>query len=259
MTIYMQFYMEYILLLVLIVVSAFTSMSEAALLSVSKFKVRNWVEKNKFGAVYAKKLKDNPERLLSTLLVGNNLTNTAAAAITTSIAIKLFQNNAVGIAIGIAAFIILVFGDIVPKSIGTNNNEALSTVVAPVVWYLSIAMYPLIKALDYFLKAINKLIGTKQMSIITKDELKTIIKSVEEGGSIKQTEKKLVQRIFESESTTVGDVMTRKKGIVSVSSDMKISDVLKLQTVKLFQISRIRKKQGQYCRSAVPEGHAKFN
>ena len=230
----MTLHIKAILFFIMIILSAFFAMSETALVSISKFKVRHWVEKKKFGSVYVKKLKDNPEVLLSTVLVGNNLVNTAAAVIATSIAIEIFHENAISIATGVATFFILIFGDITPKSIGANNNELLAPIVAPVIWNLNVALYPLIKILDYFLKAMNKLIGTKKIPIITKEELKSIVKTSEEEGSIKEIEKKMIQRIFDFENTTVGDVMTMKKNIVSVSSDMSIKDALQLPIAKMY-------------------------
>lgn len=230
----MELYTQAALFFVMIVLSAFFAMAETSLVSLSRFKARHWVEKKKFGSSYVKKLKDNPEVLLSTVLIGNNLVNTAAAAIATSIAIGIFHENAIGIAVGIAAFFILIFGDIMPKSIGANNSEILAPMVAPVIWEMSIALYPLIKILEYSLKAVNKLIGAKKIPIITEDELKSIIKASEEEGSIKEIEKKMIQRIFDFDNTSVSDVMTRKKSIVSVSSDMKIKDVLQLPTAKMY-------------------------
>ncbi len=218
----------------MIILSAFFAISEAALISLSNFRVMHWVEKKKFGSTYVKKLKDNPEILLSTVLIGNNLVNTAAAAITTSIAIELFGSNAIGIATGIATFLILIFGDITPKSIGTNNNHILAPIVAPIIWYINLAIYPLIKLLDYFLKGINSLIGTKRIPIIPREELKSIVKASEEEGSIKEIEKKMIHRIFDFENTRVADVMTRKKSMVLVSSDMQIKSVLQLPTVKRY-------------------------
>lgn len=223
-----------ILFFIMIVLSAFFAMSETALVSISKFKVRHWVEKKKFGSVYIKKLKDNPEALLSTILVGNNLVNTAAAAIATSIAIEIFHENAIGIATGVATFFILIFGDITPKSIGANNNELLAPIVAPIIYNLNVAIYPLIKILEYFLKGINKLIGTKKLPIVTEEELKSIVKASEEEGSIKEIEKKMIGRIFDFDNTNVGDVMTRKKSMVIVSSDMQIKGVLQLPTAKMY-------------------------
>ena len=218
----------------MIVLSAFFAMSETALVSLSRFKVRHWVEKKKFGSTYVKKLKDNPGVLLSTILVGNNLVNVAAAAIATSIAIEIFHENAIGIAIGVATFLILIFGDILPKSIGNNNNEILAPIVAPVVWNLSIAIYPLTRALEYFLKGVNKLIGTKKLPIVTEEELKIIVKASEEEGSIKEIEKKMIQRIFDFDNTLVSDVMTRKKSMILVSADMQIKDMLHLPIAKMY-------------------------
>ena len=225
---------QIIILVLLLIVSAFSGMAEAALLSGSRFKTRHWVEKKKFGAVYVKKLKDDPGKLLSTLLMTNNLANTAAAAITTSIAISYFHNNAVGIATGIAAFLIVVFGDVVPKSIGANNSDLLSPIAAPVVWYLGIAIYPVTKLLDLLVRAITKLIGSKKAPFATKEELKSIIKYSEEEGSIQQSEKKLIQRIFEFGNITVSDIMTRKKNIVAVGSEMQIKEVLQMPTSKIY-------------------------
>ena len=230
----MTLHIESILLALMILLSAFFAMSETALLSLSKFKIRHWADKKRLGAIYVKRLRDNPEILLSTILIGNNLVNTAAAAITTSISIQLLESNAIGIAIGVATFLILILGDITPKSIGANNNEILAPIVAPVIWYISIAIYPLVKILDYFLKAINKLVGTKKIPIITREELKTVLKASEEEGSIKEIEKKMIGRIFDFENTTASDVMTRKKSMVMVSSDMKIKDVLNLPTAKMY-------------------------
>src|SRR3989338_10691845 len=101
---------QIITIIVLLILSAFFSASESALLSLSRFKVRYMVEKKRFGAIYVKKLKDDLERLLSTILIGNNIVNVAASAIGTSIAITIFKNNAIGIATGIMTFLILVFG-----------------------------------------------------------------------------------------------------------------------------------------------------
>ena len=223
-----------ILFFFMIVLSAFFAMSETALLSLSKFKARHWMEKKKFGSAYVKKLKDNPEVLLSTILVGNNIANTAAAALATSIALDIFQDNAIGIATGVATFFILIFGDITPKSIGTNNNEILAPLVAPIIWNVNIALYPLIKMLDYFLKGMNKFIGAKKIPIITHEELKSIIKVSEEEGTIKEMEKNMIQRIFDFDNITVSDVMTRKKSMVMVAADMPIKDVLNLQMAKMY-------------------------
>ena len=218
----------------LLVLTAFFSGAEAALLSISRYKVRYMVEKKKFGAAYAKKLKEDPERLFSTILVGNSIVTTALASIATVIALDLFKNNVIAISIGLTAFLILVFGEITPKSIATNNNELVARLFAPTVWYLSVSIYPLVKLLDYFLKGINRLIGSKKIPIITNEELKSIIKVSEEEGTIKEMEKNMIQRIFDFDNITVSDVMTRKKSMVMVAADMPIKDVLNLPMAKMY-------------------------
>jgi len=230
----MEIDLQILLLIVFIIVSALTAMAEAALLSVSKFKVRDWVDKKKFGAVYVKKLKDNPTMFLSTVLITNNLVNTAAAAITTAIAIQYLGSNAVGIAIGIATFLILVFGDIIPKSIGANNNEVISPVIAPVVWNLGIAMYPLIMLLEFLVAGVNKVIGTKKSPLFTKEELKSMLKYSHELGYIEDVEKRLIQRMLDFGKITVSDVMTARKRMMMLSSDMQIKDVLMQPTAKIY-------------------------
>src|SRR3989338_37480 len=230
----MEIYRQVILLAIMIFLSAFFALCESALLSLSKFKVRYLADKKKFGAAHVKKLKDNPEALLSTVLVGNNLVNAAAAVLTTSISLQLFHNNVLGIATGIAAFLILIFGDMIPKSIGANNNEVLAPLIAPIIWYLGIIAYPLIKILDLLLKGINRILGIKKMPLITEEELKHIVKVSEEEGTIQEIEKKLIQRIFDFDTITVADVMTRKDNMISVSSEGTIKDVLHIPTAKMY-------------------------
>ena len=225
---------EIISIVVLLALSAFFSASEAALLSLSRFKVRYMVEKKRFGSAYVKKLKDDPERLLSTILIGYNLVSVAASALGTSIALSVFKSNAIGIATGVMTFLILVFGEITPKSLATRNNEYVSLFAARIIWWLSIAIDPIVHLLNYFLKGINKFFGTKKIPIITKEEIKSIVKASEEEGALKEIEKNMVQRIFDFENTTVGDVMTRKNNMVAVSAGMKIKDVLQLPFTKMY-------------------------
>lgn len=225
---------QIIIIILLIILSAFFSASESALLSLSRFKVHYMVEKKRLGADYIKKLKDDPERLLSTILIGNNIVTIAASVIATSVAINIFKNNAIGIVTGVMAFLILVFGEITPKTLATRHNESFSLFAAPIIWWSSIAINPVIKLLEYFLNAINKLIGAKEIPIITKDEIKSIVKASEEEGVIKEIEQKLFQRIFNFENITLSDVMTGKKYMVLVSAEMQIKDVLQIPMLKMY-------------------------
>ena len=99
--------------------------------------------------------------MLATIFIGNNLANFAASAIATSIMIKIFQNYAIAIATGVMTFLILVFGEITPKSIAAKNNELISRLVAAPIWYLSIILAPILNILDKFLNKFINIIGIK--------------------------------------------------------------------------------------------------
>ena len=106
---------EIIILVILLLLSGFFSGSEVALISLTRVKARYMLDKKKFGAVFVKNLKDDPQRMLATILIGNNLVNVAAAAMATSIMIGIFKIYAIAIATGVMTLLILIFGEITPK------------------------------------------------------------------------------------------------------------------------------------------------
>ena len=139
---------EILILIILLILSGFFSGSEVALVSLTKHKAEYMLKKKKSGAIFVKRLKDNPQKMLATILIGNNLANVAASALATSVMIGIFKNYAVGIATGVMTLLILVFGEITPKSIAAKNNEAISQLVAAPIWYLSIILAPILNILD---------------------------------------------------------------------------------------------------------------
>jgi putative hemolysin len=135
-------------LIVLLILSAFFSSSETALFSISRTKARHLAKQK--GKAYAliKRMKDNPHRLLSTILVGNNVVNVAASALATTLAIKLFSSYAVGFATLIMTALILVFGEVFPKSVATRNNILIARMVIYPIYWLSILFLPIVILLD---------------------------------------------------------------------------------------------------------------
>ena len=187
----MAFGTEIILLIMLLFISGFFSGAEVALISLTKIRAKHMVEQKKFGASYVQRLKDNPQRMLSTILIGNNVANVAASAIATAMAISIFQNFAIGIVTGVMTLLILIFGEITPKSIATQNNEVVSQIVSAPIWYLSIILSPLLTILDKFLNRFIKLMGIKsQEKVITEEEIKSMVQTAEEEGTIKEIERR---------------------------------------------------------------------
>jgi len=217
-----------ILLVVLLVLSAFFSSSETALVSISRLRVRHLVKQRKPGAKTLKKLKDDPKRLLITILIGNNLVNVSASALATLVAMELFANNALSYAIGIMTFLILIFGEITPKTFATHHNRRFSLFVARPIWLLSIVLYPFVVVFDSIALFIMKVFGweKKNKPVVTEAEIKTIVELGEDVGAIKTAEETLIKNVFSLDNVEVEEIMTPKEKIFSLDSEKKLKDVI---------------------------------
>ena len=220
---------EILILAGLLLLAGFFSAAEVALISLSKFKVRQMVLEKRFGSHFINRLKEEPQRMLSTILIGNNVLNVGASALFTSMMIARFENYALGITTGVMTFLILVFGEITPKSIAVRNNEKISQFVAAPVWYMSLVLAPLLTLLDTFLNWFINLLGIKsRKKTITEEEIISAVKIAEEEGSIESIERNLINRIFRFSDVNVGEILTPSKKVVSVSSKSTVKDALKV-------------------------------
>lgn len=213
-------------LLVLLVLSGFFSSAETALFSISKTKARH-LAKSK-GKVYQliQQMKDDPHRLLTTILIGNNLVNVAAASMATAVTLKFFPNYAVGIATGIMTLLILVFGEVLPKSIATRNNVLIAKIIIYPIYWLSILLYPAVLFLNFIPKLTGKI---KKTPAITEEELMTFVEMVEEEGEIKEEEKELIHKIFEFDDTNASEIMTPRADMFVIEADkeLKLDKIVK--------------------------------
>ncbi len=213
---------ESILLTVSLVLSAFFSSAETALFSISDTKIIHLSKENNFFIKLIKKMKDNPHNLLTTILIGNNLVNIGASAIATTIAIDLTKTiemfsaspgYSIGAATGVMTFLILVFGEIFPKSIATRNNIMIAKFVIVPIYWLSFLFYPVIK----FLRFIPLITGKMQKApTLTEEELMTMVEVVEEEGQIKEEEKELINNIFEFDDISASEIMTPRSDMYAI-------------------------------------------
>ncbi|UCE56288.1 MAG: HlyC/CorC family transporter [Desulfobacterales bacterium] len=217
---------QIVVLSFLLVLSGFFSSAETALFSISKAKAIHLAKEKGITNALIKKMKDDPHRLLSTILIGNNLVNVGASAIATAITIKLVSSNAVGIATGIMTFLILIFGEIFPKSIATRNNILIARIVIFPIYWLSILFYPIIVFLNFIPKLTGKI---KRKPKVTEEELMTMVEVVEEEGEIKEEEKELIHNIFEFDDTNASEIMTPRADmfVVDVDEEFKLEEVVK--------------------------------
>lgn len=233
---------EVIALLSFIILSAFFSGTETALFSLSKLQLKKIQkeEENNWQVKLIIRLLDDPQRTLISILIGNIFVNIAASSLATYLAIKLFGNIGIGIASGIMIFTILVFGEIIPKSLAVVNAEKISKKVARPIEIISIGLFPLIKffkiiisALYYFLRMKK----TKEKKGITEEDLITLIDMGKDEGVIKEEEKKMIRNIFEFGDTMVKEVMIPRVDMACIPSDTKLGSILKL--IKKMGHSRI--------------------
>lgn len=208
------------LLVICLVLSGFFSSSETALFSISKIKACHVAKDGSKTGQLIVKMKKDPHTLLTTILIGNNLVNIGGASLATSIAITCFESNAVGIATGVMTLMILVFGEIFPKSFATQNNVLVARMVIFPLYWLSRIFFPLVLILNY----IPKLYGSINPAYhtVTEDELMTMVEVVEEEGEIKEAEKEYITNIFEFDDTSCSEIMTPRADMFVVDAVEKL-------------------------------------
>ncbi|MEA1967556.1 MAG: hemolysin family protein [Thermodesulfobacteriota bacterium] len=215
-----------ILLFVFLVFSGFFSSAETALFSISKVKALHLAKNGKKVDMLILKMKEDSHTLLTTILIGNNVVNIGASSLATAIAMNYFSSNAVGIATGTMTFLILIFGEIFPKSFATYNNILVArSAIFPIFW-LSKLFIPLI----VFLNFIPKILGTfDKLPAVTEDELMTMVEVVEEDGEIKEEEKQLISNIFDFDDTSSSEIMTPRTDmfVIDVDEELNIKFILR--------------------------------
>jgi putative hemolysin len=225
-------FVDIIILSFLLCFSAFFSAAETAFFSISRTKARHLAKDNQNPYVLIHQLKENPHRLLTTILIANNVANIGASALATTVALKTFPDYALGIATGIMTFLILVFGEVFPKSLATRNNVAIARLTVYPVYWCSILFFPMSK----FLNFIPLLTGKGQKtSIVTEEELMTIVEVVEEEGEIKEEERELIHNIFEFDDTNASEIMTPRADMFVVEAGQPLD----LQAVASSGFTRI--------------------
>ena len=217
-------------LIVLLALSAFFSGSETALVSLSRLRIVNLVKEKKRGSEALMKLKKDPKRLLITILIGNNLVNVAASVLATNIVISQGYPHVFGIVTGVMTLLLLVFGEITPKTFATAHNVRLSLLVAEPIYMLSVMIYPLVVLFDFIANFFTSIFGwkIKKNPVVTEAEIKSIVELGGEAGTVKKLEEAMIKNIFRLDDVMVKDIMTTKERIFSIDADTKLKDALPL-------------------------------
>ena len=212
-------FQQILVLVALLLFSGFFSSAETALFSISRAKAIHLAKEKRLTNALIQKMKSDPHRLLSTILIGNNIVNVGASALATAITLNLVTSNAVGIATGIMTLLILVFGEIFPKSVATRNNVLIAKLVIIPLYWLSVLFTPLIFMLNFIPKLTGKM---QKKQHVTEEELMTFVEVVEEEGGIEEEEKELIENIFEFDDTSASEIMTPRADMFVIDVDEKL-------------------------------------
>ena len=217
---------ELFLLIILIFLSSFFSGVELAVMSLSLLKVRTLVKLNKPGSASLYRIKRNPQRLLIAILIGNNLANIGAASLATIIAINMFGSAGAGIATGVMTFIILVFGEISPKSMALQNAEGIALFVSKPLEVLVFVLKPLVIMFEYLTKFLSRF-GRRDKKDFSEDELRAIITISKEEGVLDREAMEMIHSVLDFEETKVSKILTPRRWVVMLNENLTIKETIK--------------------------------
>ena len=237
--------MQLVVLIILIALSGFFSSSETALTSVNKIKIRHMVEANVKGAKLVEKLIESPKELLGAILIGNNIVNIGASSLATVLAASLvhdtkYQDTGVAIATGIMTILILIFGEITPKSLAQQNAEMVSIKVSKPIAFIVFVFKPFVWFFTKISSFFIKILGgdpDKAQPFITEEELRTLVDVGGEEGVIEEEEKEMIFNVFEFGDSQVKDIMVQRVDITAENLETTYQELL--EGIKKYRFSRI--------------------
>ncbi len=223
-----------ILLVLLIILSMIFSSSETALTRISKIRVRNMINDNVAGAKRIEKLIEDPKKLLTTILIGNNIVNIGASALATSIALKnvtdgILAQYIVTIVTFVLTFVILIFGEITPKNLAVQHSEKVALAVAPFIEACMWLFSPLVFILNIISNRIMKVFRIDVDAIlpsITEAELKTLVNVGQEEGVLEDDEKEMIHNVFDFGDYTAEQIMTPRTDLVAIPKNLTFDEIV---------------------------------
>ncbi|MED9903772.1 MAG: hemolysin family protein [Lachnospiraceae bacterium] len=222
---------QLIVLFILIILSGFFSSAETALTTVNRVRMRTLEEEGNRRAAVVNKILERYSKMLTAILIGNNIVNLSASSLSTALVIRLWGNAYVGVATGILTFMILLAGEILPKTWASLNSEKISLAYARIIYSMIKLLTPVIFIVDAITNGILRLIHIdpgKKNDTITENELKTYVDVSHEDGEIETEERELIYNVFEFSDTCVKDIMIPRVNMVTISSDDTCKDLLSI-------------------------------
>jgi putative hemolysin len=218
------------ILFLLILLSGIFSGSETALVSLHAAQVRNLVQTNRKRAKIVEKLKEKPQRLLITILIGNNVVNIGTSVFATVVATEAFGNHVIGWVTGILTILILVFGEIIPKTFSHKHAAEFSLFIAYPIYFLQEILLPLIWLLEKLILFINKILRIEHHpnQVVSEEDLRAMVNLSSEEGSIEASEAELIDNVIDFSTILVEEVMTPRSSICAVDDTKTVKETMEL-------------------------------
>lgn len=209
---------QLIFLFLMIILSGFFSSAETALTTVNRVKMRSLEEEGNKRAARVNKILDHNGKMLSAILIGNNIVNISASALATTLALQI--NLAVGIATGILTLVVLLFGEVIPKTWAMHTADTLALAYSGIIYPLMQILTPVIFVVDKLAELVLRLMGidpNQKTSTMTENELKTYVDVSHEDGVIETEEREIIYNVFEFSDALAKDIMIPRVNMVTVS------------------------------------------
>lgn len=220
---------QFIVFIFLLFLSAFFSSAETALTTVKHLSIRTLIDEGNKSAIIVGKIINNPGKMLSAILIGNNIVNISASALSTILAQNLFGNYAVSFATGIVTILVLIFGEITPKTIASLHAESISLKYAYLIYGIIWILTPIIFFINKLSYGILKIFGIDRnvrLHTITETELRSIVDFSHEEGVIEKEERQMIKNLFDFSDDTAKDVMVPRINMTSINVDCTYEELI---------------------------------
>ena len=228
---------QLVVLVILLALSAFFSYAETALTTVNRLRVRALVDDGDARAIILAKVIDDPGKLLSAILIGNNIVNISASSIATVLATNFFGSAGAGIATGIMTLLFLIFGEVTPKTMASLKAERIALSYAKIVYVIMVVFTPLIFILDLLSGGILRLFGIdpdKRDDSVTEEDLRTIVEAGHEDGVLETEEHKMINNVFDFGDHQAKDIMVPRVDMCFLKLDATYEDFMKIYREEKF-------------------------
>ena len=223
--------LQILIVIGLLALSAFFSSSETAMMAVNKIRVRNLADAGLSSAQTLMKVLDNQPKMLSAILIGNNIVNISASSLATILVTRAFGDMYVGVGTGILTLLVLIFGEITPKTSATLYSETMALRFAKPIYMIMQVLTPVIFIVDKLSQGVLRLLHVdpnKKQDAITEDELRTIVEVSHEEGVIESDEKKIIYNVFDFGDSVAKDIMVPRIDMTFIDVDATFSEVIEV-------------------------------